>query len=60
MAKKHWIQAMGMKKGALHEQMGVPEGQKIPVSKLKKAAKSGGLLGRRARLALTLEKMHKG
>ena len=44
--------------GALHKQMGVPEDKKIPAGKLAKAAKSGGRLGQRARLAETLKKMH--
>ena len=59
MAKK-WIQAMHMKKGALHKEMGVPEGKKIPASKLSAAASKGGTLGRRARLAQTLKGFHKG
>lgn len=33
--KEKWIQKTGMKKGALHKKLGVPEGDKIPVSKLK-------------------------
>jgi hypothetical protein len=55
-----WIQSMGMKKGALHSQLGIPQGQKIPKSTLQSAAKKGGTLGKRANLALTLGKMHKG
>jgi hypothetical protein len=58
MAKK-WIQKMHMKKGALHKEMGVPKGKKIPAKKLAAAAKKGGKLGKRARLAETLKKMHK-
>lgn len=58
MAAKKWIQSIGMKKGALHAQLGVPQGQKIPVGKLAKAAQSGGTLGKRARLAQTLKKLH--
>lgn len=58
MAKK-WIQAMHMKKGALHKEMDVPAGKKIPAKKLASAAKKGGKLGKRARLAETLKKMHK-
>jgi len=54
MAEK-WIQGMHMKKGALHSELGVPQGKKIPKSKLKKAASSGGKLGKRARLAETLK-----
>lgn len=56
MAKK-WIQKAIKKPGALHRQMGIPEGQTIPVSRLRSAAKKGGTLGRRARLALTLRKI---
>jgi hypothetical protein len=33
--KEKWIQKTGMKKGALHKKLGVPEGDKIPQSKLK-------------------------
>lgn len=58
MAKQKWIQKMHMKKGALHEEMGVPKGKKIPSKKLAAAAKKGGKLGKRARLAETLKKMH--
>lgn len=58
MAKK-WIQAMHMKKGALHEEMGIPQGKKIPAKKLAAAAKKKGTEGRRARLAETLKGFHK-
>jgi len=58
MAKK-WIQAMHMKKGALHEELGVPEGKKIPEKKLKAAAKKKGVEGKRARLAETLKSFKK-
>lgn len=50
---------MHMKKGALHKEMDVPAGKKIPAKKLASAAKKGGKLGKRARLAETLKKMHK-
>ena len=43
------------KPGALHEQMGVPKGEKIPAKKLAAAAKKPGKLGQRARLAETLK-----
>lgn len=59
MAKK-WIQDMHMKKGALHKDLGVAEGKKIPEKKLKAAEKKGGKVGKRARLAETLKKMHRG
>jgi hypothetical protein len=57
MAKK-WIQKAIKKPGALHKEMGVPEGKKIPAKKLAAAAKKGGKLGKRARLAKTLKSMH--
>lgn len=56
---KKWIGKMHLKKGALHKQMGVPEGQKIPVDRLKAAAAKGGTLGKRARLALAFRGMKK-
>jgi len=53
-----WIQkAVSKNPGALHRQLGVPQGQKIPAKKLAAAAKKGGVEGRRARLAETLSKM---
>lgn len=58
--KKKWIKGAIKHPGALHKELGVPEGKKIPAKKLKKAAKAGGKLGKRARLAQTLKKMHKG
>ena len=56
MAEK-WIQKAIKKPGALHEQMGIPKGQKIPSKKLAAAAKKPGKLGQRARLAETLGKI---
>lgn len=55
---KNWIQGAIKKPGALHKELGVPEGKKIPAKKLAAAAKKGGKLGQRARLAKTLKKMH--
>lgn len=52
---KKWIQGAIKKPGALHKELGVPEGEKIPASKLKAAAKKGGKEGQRARLAMTLK-----
>ena len=54
MAEK-WIQKAIKHKGALHKELGVPEGKKIPAKKLEKAAKAGGKEGKRARLAETLK-----
>lgn len=59
MAKEKWIQSAIKKPGALHKELGVPEGKKIPTKKLHAAAKKGGKLGKRARLAETLKKLHK-
>jgi hypothetical protein len=46
--------------GALHKTLGVPEGEKIPEKKLKKAEHSKNpTTKKRAVLAETLKKMHK-
>lgn len=55
----NWIKKAIKHPGALHKSLGVPEGKKIPAKKLAAAAKKGGKLGRRARLAQTLGSMHK-
>ncbi len=57
--KKNWIAGAIKKPGALHAEMGVKMGTKIPAGKLAAAAGKGGKLGQRARLAETLEGMHK-
>lgn len=59
MAGRKWIQSAikPQNKGALHRDLGVPHGQKIPSSKLKAAAAKGGKVGARARLAVTLKGM---
>jgi hypothetical protein len=54
-----WIQKAIKKPGALHKELGVPQGQKIPAKKLTAAAKKPGKLGQRARLAQTLKGMKK-
>jgi hypothetical protein len=58
MAEK-WIQKAIKKPGALRKAMGVKKGQKIPAEKLAAAAKKSGLMGQRARLAMTLKKLGK-
>jgi len=58
-AKKQWIQKAISKTGALHKQLGIPANKKIPSAKLASAAKKGGKLGKRARLAQTLSKISK-
>ena len=57
MAKK-WIQSAIKHPGALRKSLGAKKGKKIPAKKLAAAAKKGGKLGRRARLAQTLKKFH--
>lgn len=59
MADKKWIQKAIKHPGSLHQELGVPEGKKIPKKKLNEAAKSTGKLGQRARLAKTLSKIKK-
>jgi len=56
---KNWIAGATKNKGALHRALGVPEGTKIPAKKVAASAQKGGTLGRQARLAQTLSKMHK-
>lgn len=57
--EKDWIANATRNKGALHRELGVPEGKKIPAKKLAKAAKAGGKEGERARLAETLKGLRK-
>lgn len=63
MAKKSklWIQAaLGPKsKGKLRRKLKAKKGKNIPMSKLKKAAKAKGKLGKESRLAMTLRKLAK-
>lgn len=55
---KNWIAGAIKHPGALHKELGVKQGTKIPAKKLTAAAKKGGKEGQRARLAETLKKMH--
>jgi hypothetical protein len=58
MAKK-WIAGAIKHPGALHKELGVPQGEKIPAKKLAKAAKSTNpTLAKRAHLAETLKGFH--
>lgn len=59
MAKKNWIAGAIKKPGALHEELDVPKGKKIPEKKLKEAEKKPGKEGQRARLAETLKGFNK-
>jgi hypothetical protein len=56
---KNFIASAIKKPGALHRELGVPMGKKIPKSKINAAAKKGGKLGERARFAKTLAKLRK-
>lgn len=59
-AKKHknWIAGAIKHPGALHRELGIKSGHKIPAKTLAKAAKKGGKVGARARLAQTLKGFH--
>ncbi|HUD02488.1 MAG TPA: hypothetical protein VMR46_00505 [Candidatus Paceibacterota bacterium] len=56
--KKKWIAGAIGKPGALHRELGVKIGSKIPAAALATAAKKGGIEGKRARLAETLKSFH--
>ena len=56
---KKFIQKAIKHPGALHEQLGIAMGKKIPKAKLEAAAKKGGKIGQRARFAITLGKLRK-
>jgi hypothetical protein len=55
---KAWIKQAISKPGSLRKSLGVKEGETIPKAKLASAAQKGGKLGKRARLAQTLKKLH--
>ena len=54
----NWIKGAIKKPGALHRELGVPQGKKIPESKLRAAEHAKGKLGKRARLAEVLKHLH--
>lgn len=56
---KNWIAGAIKHPGALHKELGVAAGKTIPRARVAAAAKKGGKLGRRARLAMTLSKLKK-
>jgi hypothetical protein len=58
-ARRRWIAGATKNKGGLHRSLGVPQGQKIPKAKIAAAAKKGGKVGKQAKLAQTLSRMHK-
>ena len=59
MADKKWIQKAVKKPGALRKSLGIKKGKKIPAKTIARAAKAGGKLGQRARLAQTFKKMRR-
>lgn len=56
--KKNWIAGALGKPGQLHKDLGIPLGEKIPQGRLRNAARQSGVVGQRARLAITLEGFH--
>lgn len=55
----NWIAGATKNKGALHRNLGVPQGQKIPAKKLQTAAKSKNpTIAKEAALAKTLKSFH--
>lgn len=56
---KDFIQNAIKKPGALRAALGAKKGMPIPAKKVAAAAKKGGKLGQRARLAMTLKKLGK-
>ena len=54
--KKKWIAGAIKRPGALRRALGTVRG-KIPVARIRAAAKRKGRIGRQARLALTLRKL---
>lgn len=54
---KKWIKGAIGKPGALHRQLGVAEGKKIPASKLKVKPGDSATTKRRKNLAKTLRRM---
>lgn len=56
---KNFIKAAIKHPEALHKQLHIPNKKQIPVKALQHAAKASGVLGRRARFALTLRGLKK-
>ncbi len=55
----NWIQGAIKHKGALHKDLHVKPGKKIPKKKLDKALVTKGKVGYQARLAKTLDRLRK-
>lgn len=57
MPSKHWMESAVKHPGALHKDLGVPQGKKIPEKKIEAAENSSDpTVARRARLAETFKK----
>jgi len=56
--QKSWIQKAIKKPGALHEELGIPQGKKISTSTLLAHSHGNSKLAKRARLALAMRKFH--
>lgn len=52
-----WIQRATQNRGGLHRSLGIPEGQTIPLDRIRWAARQPGKLGKQGRLALTLRSL---
>lgn len=56
---RNWVAGAIKHKGALHRDLGIPEGQKIPAAKLEAATHSSNpKIARRAELAETMKGFH--
>lgn len=55
---KNWIASAIKHPGALRKALKIKKKKKIPLSRLKSAAKKSGVMGKRARLAMTLRMLH--
>lgn len=52
-----WIAGATKNKGALHRNLGVPEGQKLTLADIARGRKMGGKVAKEAALAQTLRKI---
>ena len=55
----NWIQGAIKRPGALHRELGVSQGEKIPMKKLNAAEQKGGKMAKQAALAKTLRGFNK-
>jgi hypothetical protein len=59
-AMSKWIQKAKIKKGALHKDLGIPPGQKIPLKDLKIHGTDSALMKKQKILAKTFRGLNKG